>query len=90
MTTQLCCLSPFNVPETNVGQLWMADEYEKGYLNCITNLSPQFLLLVTTILSIQVYAFDPFIVYYFSISLLKKCYTLLAMLIFLFACVVYS
>eukprot|EP00261_Vitis_vinifera_P031361 XP_019072604.1 PREDICTED: putative disease resistance protein RGA3 [Vitis vinifera] len=44
---------PFNVPETNVGQLWMADEYEKGYLNCITNLSPQFLLLVTIILSIQ-------------------------------------
>lgn len=69
---------PFNVPETNVGQLWMADEYEKGYLNCITNLSPQFLLLVTTILSIQAYAFDPFIVYYFSISLLRKCYTLLA------------
>ncbi|KAL6311084.1 hypothetical protein AAG906_021196 [Vitis piasezkii] len=31
---------PFNVPETNVGQLWMADECEKGYLNCITDLSP--------------------------------------------------
>ncbi|RVW36719.1 hypothetical protein CK203_099188 [Vitis vinifera] len=43
---------PFNVPETNVVQLWMVDEYEKGYLNCITDLSPQFLLLVTTILSI--------------------------------------
>ncbi|KAL6314944.1 hypothetical protein AAG906_029164 [Vitis piasezkii] len=59
---------PFNVPETNVVQLWMADEYEKGYLNCITNLSPQFLLLVTTILSIKAYAFDPFIVYYFTIT----------------------
>ncbi|KAL6314931.1 hypothetical protein AAG906_029150 [Vitis piasezkii] len=47
---------PFNVPETSVGQLWMADEYEKV------------LLLVTTILSIQAYAFDPFIVYYFSIT----------------------
>ncbi|RVW21308.1 hypothetical protein CK203_114353 [Vitis vinifera] len=44
-------LKPFNVPETNVVQLWMVDEYEKGYLNCITDLSPQFLLLVTTILS---------------------------------------